>query len=240
LHRFALNCTRQSRKLSIKRRERTQRLQAPFFLLTIDCPKGQISTFMVRLFTALCKSYFKELTENQIFQEATNGYKHFGEACPKCRATGKLSEYGDYSRNLTSYEDNHIIDNEIRPLRFLCSSCNTTHALLPDNIIPYSPYSLLFMLSALIAYYERTGTVADVCNQFKIAVSTIYEWIERISLYKDLMLGALFSRKRREHSFMLDLFNSNGLSEILRGFYRKYGFSFMQNRSARTARSHPT
>jgi transposase-like protein len=194
---------------------------------------------MVRLFTALCKSFLKELSEKQMFQKATDEFSHLGEKCPKCGAAGRLSGHGDYGRGLTSFEDGQIVDASVRPSRLLCSSCGATHALLPDIIVPYSPYSLLFMLAALIAYYERATTVSDICTRFGIAISTIYEWKKRIALHKDLMLGVLISQKRRAHSYILELLDPAVLSDDLRRFYRKHGFSFMQNRSTSAPRSRP-
>jgi len=195
---------------------------------------------MIRLFTGLCKTYLEKLTsEWQIFQEAAGGFSHHGEACPKCGAKGKLCGHGDYGRGLTSYEDGQVVYRTVSPLRFQCASCNVTHALLPDIIVPYSPYSLLFMLAALIAYYERDTSVAEVCDRFGIAVSTIYKWKDRIAEHKDLMLGILLSQKRRAHSYMLGLLDSDDLSGTLRRFFRKYGFSFMQNRPISATRSRP-
>ena len=97
----------------------------------------------------------------------------------------------------------------------------------------------MFMLAALVAYYERKTTVTEICNQFGIAVSTIYDWKARIALYKDLMLSALISQMQRTHSYVLGLLDSDDLSGILCRFFRKYGFSFMQRRSASAARSRP-
>jgi len=194
---------------------------------------------MIRLFTALCKSFLKELSEWQIFQEAADGFSHLGEACPKCGAKGKLSGHGDYGRGLTSYEGEQIVYRLISALRYLCASCKATHALLPDIIVPYSPYSLLFMLAALIAYYERDTTVVKICERFGIAVSTLYKWIARIAEHKDLMLGVLISQKQRTRSYILGLLDSADLSDNLRRFFRKYGFSFMQNRSISASRSRP-
>jgi len=192
---------------------------------------------MIRLFTSLCKTFLKELSGRQIFQEATDRFIPFREPCPNCGAAGKLSGHSNYSRYLISYEEGQIIDTIVSIERVLCSSCETTHALLPDIIIPYCRYSLLFVFTVLIAYFERAMTVVKICEQFDIAVSTIYEWKKRIALHKDLMLGLLISRKRREHSFILGLMDSNNLSDILSRFFQKYGFSFMQNRTTSTSRS---
>jgi len=194
---------------------------------------------MIRLFPALCKAYFKELSDRQRIQEATDVFSHLGEPCPNCGAIGKLSNHGDYDRDLTSYEGGEIVDSTVSPERFLCSSCETSHALLPDVIIPYGRYSLLFVLAVMAAYFERAATVAKISERFGIAVSTIYDWKGRIVLHKDLMLGALISQKQRAHSYILGLLRSDDLSAILRRLYCKYGFSFMQNQSTPATRSRP-
>ena len=194
---------------------------------------------MIRLFGALCKAYLKELTERLALQKATDNFRHLAEPCPNCGAVGKLTEHGDYGRGLTSFENGKIVDLTIRPVRFFCSSCATSHAILPDIIIPYGRYSLIFVLTVLAAYFEGADTVANTCEKFGIAVSTIYDWQKRIILHKELMLGALVSQKRRTHSYVLGLLGSSDLSSILRSFYRKYGFSFLQCASAKAARSNP-
>ena len=163
-------------------------------------------------------------------------FNHLCGACPKCGAKGKLSEYGDYGRGLTSYEGGQIVDSDLRASRLYCSSCESTHALLPDIVVPYS---LLFMLNALIAYFERAMTVEKICAHFGIAVSTIYDWKDRIALHKDLMLGLLISSKAPSPGFLRGLLRSCRLSDSLRKFYRKHSFSFMQRRSAPTTRSRP-
>jgi len=194
---------------------------------------------MIRLFGALCKAYLKELSERQLLQRAADKFKHLTEPCPNCGAVGKLAEHGDYGRGLISIEDGQIVDSAVRPGRFYCSSCGTSHALLPDIIVPYGRYSLLFVLAVLAAYFERRSTVASICEKYDIAVSTIYDWRGRIALHKDLMLGALISQKQRAHSYILGLLTSGNLSDALCCFYRKYCFSFMQRRSAPAARSRP-
>jgi len=194
---------------------------------------------MIRLFTALCKTYLKELSEKQRFLAATKEFSHLGEACPKCGARGKLSEHGDYGRGLLSYEEGQIADASLRASRLYCSSCESTHALLPDIVVPYSPYSLLFMLAALIAYYERAMTVEKICAHFGIAVSTIYDWKDRMAFHKDLMLGLLISQKAPSLGFLRSLIRSRRLSETLRRFYQRHSFSFMQRRSAPATSSRP-
>jgi len=194
---------------------------------------------MIRHFAALCKTVFDKLTDEALFHKATGDFSHYGARCPNCGATGKLSPYGDYARGLVSIGDGTIVECRVEPIRFKCSSCSTTHALLPDILIPYSPYSLRFKLAVLIAYFERETTVAAICGRFGIAVSTLYAWKERLHEHKDLLLGALASQKEPALAFLCGLITSEDISGLIGGFFRRHAFSFLQNRSAPAARSLP-
>jgi hypothetical protein len=194
---------------------------------------------MIRFFTALCKSVLEKFSDEVIFQKATDGFRYYNEQCPSCGAAGKLSPYGDYFRYLVSHDGEKIIEFSVNPLRFECVSCGKTHALLPDIIIPYSPYSLRFKLTALVAYFERSKTVAAVCEQFGIAVTTLYMWKHRLLEHKDLLLGILESHKEPVQTFLRGLFASIQLSDKLRDFFRRYAFSFMQNQFIAATRSQP-
>ena len=194
---------------------------------------------MIRLFTSLCKSVLEKLSDKAIYQEVIGGFKYHNVQCPGCCAVGKLQSHGDYYRNFVFPDGEKIIESSLSPLRFKCVSCNTTHALLPDIIVPYSPYSLRCMLTVLVAYFERTVTVAAVCANYGIAVSTLYEWKNRLLEHKDLLLGMLQSKKEPVQAFLQSLFASTQLSEQLSNFFCRYAFSFLQGRTKATTRSHP-
>jgi len=183
---------------------------------------------MIRFFTKLCKSLLENFTDVAIFNEATEVFRHYDEKCPRCGASGKLSPYGSYSRNLVSCKGGMTIESRVSPLRFECASCGATHALLPDILIPYSPYSLRFTLSALIAYFERDTTVAAICERFSIAVSTLYSWKERLIEHKELLLGILASQAESSIDFLRNLLGAACLSGQLRSFFHRHAFSFMQ------------
>ena len=131
------------------------------------------------------------------------------------------------------------IESRISPLRFKCSSCGTTHALLPDVLIPYSPYSLRFKLVVLIACFERDTTIVAACDHFGIAVSTLYAWKARLLEHKELLLGVLASRKESFHAFLGGLLRSDCLSSRLYNFFHRHDFSFLQHQSMTAARSLP-
>jgi transposase-like protein len=95
------------------------------------------------------------------------------------------------------------------------------------------------MLKVLVAYYERVNTVVEICKDFHITVSTLYEWKKRIESHKELLLGILVGQKTPALAFLRGLINSNRLSGTLRKFYKKYGFSFLQNKSLPASQSRP-
>ena len=194
---------------------------------------------MIRFFTELCKRKLESLSDEVIFQNATAGFNYYGKRCPRCGAIGTISPYGCYSRYLVSYKDEKITGSLVSPLRFECKSCDTTHALLPDILVPYSPYSLHFMLTVLIAYFERDTTVVAVCECFGIAVSTLYAWKRRLYEHKALVLGELLSRKKSALIFIHSFLNSPCLSDYLSNFFHRHAFSFMQSRSGTATLSVP-
>jgi transposase-like protein len=183
---------------------------------------------MIRLFTALCKTLFENLSDEYIYLNAANNFCCHTEKCPNCGASIKLSYHSDYSRGLVSFEDGKAVDRRIRPKRFKCASCGTTHALLPDTLVPYSPYSLRFKLFVLLAYFQKDMTVEAVCQHFGIAISTIYRWKECLLSHKELLLGALLNLKEPALAFLHGLFDSACLSKSLHSFFNKHAFSFMQ------------
>jgi len=194
---------------------------------------------MIRLFKELCKTLLEHLSDDNIYQDAADGYIHQNKSCPKCGAVGKLEPYGGYFRWLVTLRKRKTVDIRIWIRRFECASCGATHALLPDILMPYSMYSLHFKLTVLIAYFERSSTVMALCESFDIAVSTLYEWLKRLSSHKDLMIGVMMSRKTSAPGFLRALIDSDGLSDVLYRFFIKYGFSFMQGASVSAAQSVP-
>jgi transposase-like protein len=213
--------------------------EAVFSLIPISAQERTACKEMIRLFTTLCKLILNILTDENVFWDATYGYNYCNKSCPRCGAKGKLSSYGDYSRWLIFIVDKSIVSNLIHPHRFKCMSCRATHALLPDIITPYSPYSLRFRFTVLLAYYERDTTVEALCEHFKIAVSTLYEWRKLFLMHKGLLLGILMDKKESVLNFLRGLLESTNLSDQLSSFYRQYKFSFMQAKYTAASRCVP-
>lgn len=191
---------------------------------------------MIRLFTVFCKLNFKTLSAHQLFLSVM---KNFAEdkipflklSCPNCGAKHPVWSYHDsYERYLISYENNSIVTDIIDITRIRCSSCNGTHAILPEIIIPFSSYSLLFVLSVLKDYYMPGNTVASLCKKYKISTSTLYEWKRLFLTHKQLWFGVIENLYQESLAFLSSLPNDH-TSNQLYDFYSSNNISFLQGRT---------
>lgn len=191
---------------------------------------------MIRLFNIFCKLNFKTLSANQLFHFAM---KDFSEekipflklACPNCGAKHPVWTYHDsYKRYLISYENKSTITDIIDITRIICSSCKSTHAILPEIIIPFSSYSLFFVLSVLKDYFRSSETVASLCKKYQISISTLYEWKRLFLLHKKLWLGIIEDIYQESIEFLSSMPDIN-TSNRLHTFFSNNNISFLQGRT---------
>ena len=122
---------------------------------------------------------------------------------------------------------------------------NYKHAILPQTIIPFTAYSLLFILTVLADYVNRTCTVEEVCAHWHIAVSTLYAWKKRYMEHYDAwavsidnphlqtdnpLSGSDSSDPQRIRNAVNSTLNQIrfSLPSIVSSFFRRFGFSFLQ------------
>jgi hypothetical protein len=224
--------------IGYRKRERTKKLGSTVLSPTDDCPERTTCKIMIRHFAAFCKKKIEQLSSESRFQKATRSFDCLSSACPKCGTVGSLVPHGSYERNLISHDGQKIVETRVATSRYKCKSCGRTHALLPDNVVPYCQHDLHFIFTVLAAYFSRTTTVLEVCSRFGIAYSTIYEWQKLLDEHATLLLGQLLRRETHLLSFLHQLIGSEDLSNKLFAFYSKHGFSFMQSRSGLASHSH--
>jgi transposase-like protein len=184
-------------------------------------------TAIIRHFTDLCKQKFEQYTDRQLFDDAYSYFLLSEVECPYCHAK-KLTYHSSYTRQLISIvaQNSKYIGID----RYKCPVCNRTHALLPDIITPYSPYSLRFKLDAIKAYKQRSGSVEALCAELNIAISTLYHWLKIFKDHKRLHLGVISNTKTSVIDFACQLRDGSTLSRILEFFFASFGFSFWQGR----------
>lgn len=96
--------------------------------------------------------------------------------CPKCGARGKFRKHGSYLRwNVTARKARRLPEERVEINRVLCRSCRSTHAVLPADLAPRSPYSRSFRREVAAARARpRAPTVLETCADLGISVRTFY------------------------------------------------------------------
>lgn len=125
-------------------------------------------------------------------KEMLDSYNPDSHECQRCHK--RIWSSG----NVTYYDRAFVWPYNGRPRKetiyipvYLCEECGRSedgtgtvngdyyHAILGGIIIPFTRYTLPFILTVLDCYVNRTGTVEDVCAQWKINRKTLYSWRDR-------------------------------------------------------------
>lgn len=195
-----------------------------------------------------------EYTENLL--KLYNPDSHHCERCGKTIwSSGKVSSY---SRGFIWPCDGKPRTDTIQIPIYLCEKCgksidgsgnddgNYLHAILPQIIIPFSSYTLPFVLTVIGEYASpnRSCTVVQLCENWQIAVSTLYTWIKRYKYQYDAWADSLDSIRKQEEdsaaagtdpSYATRHALASALKRIVSKvrdlpgkFFQKFAFSFMQ------------
>lgn len=131
---------------------------------------------------------------NNYEEKILNNYSFFDYQCPKCGARHSFTRHGSYARNVCFIDaDQNIVEQKLTVLRVKCSSCNSTHAILPNDIIPYYIYSFSFILSILTKYYSKEHSIPALSTIFSISFQLIYIFIAKFSSFLNSCLTVLRS-----------------------------------------------
>lgn len=150
------------------------------------------------------------------------------EVCPYCGSKGNCVSFAYYDRHLVDFIHGQVCNTHIRVLRVQCSSCQHTHAILPDVIVPYASYSLFLILRVLGEYFMHRLTIEAVCFKFAISHSLLYKWLDLFYQNRTLWLGVLSNLETSPFTFLLELIKLPLFSSFSKDFFLKFGFSFMQ------------
>jgi len=129
-----------------------------------------LHTFMILDFTQKINMYETNILNN--YREI------FDYTCPKCGANHCFTRHGSYSRSVCVLGNSSDI-SEIRLtiLRVKCTSCNSTHAVLPVDVIPYKIYSLSCIVFLLTQHFVSGRSILDICAEFNISFQLMYLFI---------------------------------------------------------------
>jgi len=87
------------------------------------------------------------------------------------------------------------VDTHITIKRVKCRSCVSTHAIIPQDVVPYRQYSVAFCAYLFELRLSGGHTIEDICRDLDISSTTYYR-IYRKSLGKIVVVaGALSDRE---------------------------------------------
>lgn len=131
--------------------------------------------------------------------------------------------HDSYPRYMITLKANHIETEILRIPSVKCDSCGHTHAVLPEMLIPYSSYSIRFVLTVLKDYFLHAHTVEKICEMYQIAHSTFYAFRDLFFSHKKLILGALNDAQKKTSDFIEE---TDG--QLLFQFWKSFRLSFLQ------------
>ena len=186
---------------------------------------------MIRNFELFCKLKIINISELELFSNQIASFCPDLAVCPFCQAKGALKKHGSYTRDLIHITNGTVMTEILTVPRYICA-CGHTHAILPACLIPHGSYSLFFILTVLHTYFLRSNTVQDICDTFKIAPSTLYDWIRLFHTHKSLWLGTLSHLESSNIDFLTLLWDE---LHFLQRFFTRMAFSFLQGVSLASA-----
>ena len=168
------------------------------------------------------------------------------ETCPICGSTGNCHIHDYYGRSIIDFMNGRQERSDLCILRVFCDSCEHAHAVLPDIIIPYSSYSLFFVLRLLGEYFAGLSTIEQLCERYAVSLNQFFRWLALWKSHKQEWLGMLDDNDISDFAFLKDLAMRNSYSSFSMAFIRQQCHSFLQPhrnpvlKSPKNARYHQT
>lgn len=143
---------------------------------------------MIIDFNINCNTYDKKILNN---------YSFLNYECPKCNAKHSLVRHGVYIRNIVYINNGVIHEEKMNILRVKCSSCNSTHAILPNDVIPYCVYAYSYVFQILYEHFLHGDSVLSIASKYNVSFQLIYYFISKFRdflnecIYTFIILGIL-------------------------------------------------
>jgi ribosomal protein S27AE len=120
----------------------------------------------------------KNLSFKTYEEEILNKNKRIKYACPKCGSKHFLVRHCTYPRNIC-YLDGlsiTILEGRFTVQRLLCTSCSSTHAILPNDIIPYKTFTESTINYILNQYFGFEKSISSISKNLNMS----YQFISSI------------------------------------------------------------
>lgn len=151
------------------------------------------------------------------------------ETCPICGSCGNCHVHDYYGRQFIDFQSNNRTTDDLCITRVMCDSCEHTHAILPDIIIPYSSYGLIFVLTVLGDYFTGRRSIEGLCEKYDISSNLFHKWLKLWKSHKQKWLGLLRDAETSLNSFHAFLCQTRDYSAFSMDFIRRFAHSFLQS-----------
>ena len=167
---------------------------------------------MIRKNLLLCKIFRIKTSAKSLFDSYMAKFQPHFETCPICGSTGNCHIHDYYDCSIINFWDGKRQKSELCMMQAFCDSCEHAHAVLPDVIIPYSSYSLLFILRLLGQYFTGRFTITQLCERYEILPNQFYKGLDLWKSHKQEWLGILTVQEVSVLAFLKHLVLINSAS----------------------------
>ncbi len=105
--------------------------------------------------------------------------------CPKCKAKGTMKYHACYKRFINSFLTDSFSNSRLTILRVKCTSCDSTHAILPGDLIPYKQFNYSSFMIVLKKYFLNRESGYELSKKYNVSYQTIYSFIKTFLAFKD-------------------------------------------------------
>lgn len=153
------------------------------------------------------------------------------EVCPLCGCIGEMRIHAFYDRSLIEFIDGKPVKVSLCVCRLICWQCKrpSTHAVLPDPVIPYCRHSLFFILRVLAEHALHFRSVERICEVFDISLKTFFRWHKLFHEHRREWQGLLTSMETSLKAAVLELVRADPFSTFAVSFFRLTGLSLLQS-----------
>lgn len=184
---------------------------------------------MIRKNLLNCNLIRIKKSTKDLFDSCMASFDIHSEECPKCHRRGDCHVHCYYDRFVVDFIGGTPIFHVLRILRVICKCCGHTHAIIPAPIIPYSTYSLFFILRVLAEYFMKIRSIVSICDTFDISPTQLYRWVRLYQDHRREWQGLLKSITQDSLASLKELVSLSPFSYFDRVFLQKTTLSFMQS-----------
>lgn len=165
-----------------------------------------------------------------------NIYSFFDYNCPKCGAKHTLIRHAIYERNIIYIKNETIYEEKAQILRVKCTSCNSTHAILPNDVIPYCIYSYSYVLQMLVEHFVNGDSVITIAQKYNISFQLIYYFINKMNIFFNKcvallrIISALNSIFTPNYEKILSAIKIYSINNFVIRYYEEYKWMFLMNK----------